>query len=64
MFSRTGPHLLNITHVNDVLLKAEFLSVSEAELFIQDVNNLHIEPNAFSGSTSSRGSVISKKTPL
>uniref|UniRef100_A0A182U0A2 Right handed beta helix domain-containing protein n=1 Tax=Anopheles melas TaxID=34690 RepID=A0A182U0A2_9DIPT len=52
------PHLLNITHVNDVLLKTEFLSVSEAELFIQDVNNLHIEPNAFSGSTSSRVEIL------
>ncbi|XP_050081155.1 uncharacterized protein LOC126568684 [Anopheles maculipalpis] len=47
-------HLLNITHVNDVLLKTEFQSVYEAEVFIQDVGNLQIEPNAFGGSTSSR----------
>ncbi|XP_052889843.1 uncharacterized protein LOC128298140 [Anopheles moucheti] len=47
-------HLLNITRVKDVLLKTEFLSVDEAEVFIQDVSNLHIEPNAFGGSTSSR----------
>ncbi|XP_035892622.1 uncharacterized protein LOC118503454 [Anopheles stephensi] len=47
-------HLLNITHVNDVLLKTEFQSVHEAEVFIQDVSNLHIEPNAFLGSKSSR----------
>lgn len=47
-------HLLNITHVKDVLLKTEFLSVDEAEVFIQDVSNLQIEPNAFGGSTSSR----------
>uniref|UniRef100_A0A182MK63 Uncharacterized protein n=1 Tax=Anopheles culicifacies TaxID=139723 RepID=A0A182MK63_9DIPT len=47
-------HLLNITHVKDVLLKTEFLSVDEAEVFIQDVSNLQIEPNAFGGSTSSK----------
>uniref|UniRef100_A0A182JNI7 Uncharacterized protein n=1 Tax=Anopheles christyi TaxID=43041 RepID=A0A182JNI7_9DIPT len=51
-------HLLNITHVKDVLLKSEFLSVDEAELFIQDVNNLQIEPNALGGSTSSRVEIL------
>uniref|UniRef100_A0A182T257 Right handed beta helix domain-containing protein n=1 Tax=Anopheles maculatus TaxID=74869 RepID=A0A182T257_9DIPT len=47
-------HLLNITHVNDVLLKTVFQSVHEAELFIRDVSNLQIEPNAFFGSKSSK----------
>uniref|UniRef100_A0A182QPK8 Right handed beta helix domain-containing protein n=1 Tax=Anopheles farauti TaxID=69004 RepID=A0A182QPK8_9DIPT len=49
-----GAHLLNITDVKDVVLKTEFLSVDGAEIYINNVNNLHIEKSAFGSSTSSK----------
>ncbi|XP_058117186.1 uncharacterized protein LOC131259660 [Anopheles coustani] len=49
-----GAHLLNVMHVKTVWLKTEFLSVDGTELFIADVHELKIEPNAFRGSTSSK----------